>query len=139
MYGADSSGLLRAGCDDAVVVTVGGRPIGEQVTSLTTKNDDRARSLARTISQLMSLHADSLELRRKRVHVVFSDMEMHRLDDDARFARSFDIARLVWREYGRAAGIDTVTIAVQGDGTSLNLTRRVVTASFYPRQLNEGR
>jgi hypothetical protein len=139
MYGTDSSSYLRVGCDDAMIVTVGGRPLGEQVTSLATSNDDRARSLARTISQLMSLRADSLELRRKRVHAVFSDLELQRLSDDARFGRSFEIARLVWREYGRAAGIDTVTIAVHGDGTPLNLSRRVVTASFYPEQLNEGR
>jgi hypothetical protein len=65
------------------------------------------------------------------VHVTFVGGAMADAPRDVRFRRSGEIAGLVWREYGRSAGVDTVSVRIH----SAPPARHVGTAFFYPEQL----
>ena len=70
--------------------------------------------------------------------MTFVGKPMTSLAEAEQFERAEDVARVVWREYARAAHTDTVSISVRKPGF-LGATAGVTTLSFYPDQLSGSR
>jgi hypothetical protein len=71
-----------------------------------------------------------------RVSLTFRDAAWLNTAPEPAFARAFEAARVAWLKYGMAAGVDTVSVAVEGSAPGTLPTANRVEYFFYPTQLS---
>ncbi|HEY9225181.1 MAG TPA: M56 family metallopeptidase, partial [Gemmatimonadaceae bacterium] len=113
-YGVAANQMLRVGCGSSTEIAIAGVPIpSNALSTLDSRDDDRARRIGRAISSLIRVEPIAVDLYTGRLEIVVGDTTAIASTSDAEWDFTYAVFARARDVLGRAAMPETLSVALR--------------------------